>query len=277
MNVPEIDFSQIAEKLPPMEVVAPASFILTGMVLWLLGARLMKIACRVSAMVLSGLAAFVLAQQFASGIYIPVCMVAGAILGFVMSWMLFRLWMGLALASLAAGLVPAAMLVWQGAPDAPAPPQVTLTQPSDVTHAKITLEPPRIALQPPKFADSSPEPTRSRAALQEAYEDHAAAWKLWWQHRDAEERRQLSLASAGGALAGLILGLGAPNFVAAVQSSLSGTLLMLLGAHGLLVVYAPDEAQWLRSHPRATVLIVGLITVAGIFFQWTLSRRKADS
>lgn len=89
--------------------------------------------------------------------------------------------------------------------------------------------------------------------------------------------RQVAAGLAGaGAVTGLVVGLLWPGLAAALQSSLMGSVIIVLAGGRLLLGVAPAYLTRWESSPRGILLAVGLITALGVLLQCTIIRRQAD-
>jgi uncharacterized membrane protein HdeD (DUF308 family) len=79
-----------------------------------------------------------------------------------------------------------------------------------------------------------------------------------------------------GALSGLFIGLVFPYLATSAESSLFGSLLMLIGGLNLIAHFNLSiDTQRITGPPQA-LIVVGLITMAGVMAQWMMWRKKAD-
>lgn len=269
--------SQASSDLPALWTVLYIVGLLLGAIVWTLGRSLVKPACAISGLVLGGLGGLAVGRALANeGAMVLPLVIGAGIGGALLAALLFRAWVAISGAILLALAVPALMLVWQGtlAPQ----PAATATQEAAATQ-------PANQLQPMEFLPESQE--QAREQLQEAVSaagDKVSDWyselvdrvKLWWQELPSTTRNLVYVAAGVGAVIGLILGLIMPYTAASVESALAGSLLMLLAGRALLDAHWPTGAGWLPQTPRGLLACLGLITVLGVFVQWTLFRRRAD-
>ena len=109
-------FDHASRSFPTATAGALIAAMALGLVLWLLGGRLMKAGVVIGG-VLLGLYAGVLLAGFASSAGFVAVLTAGlAIAGALAAALLFRVWMAVSTAILFAVVVPAAVLVWEGTP-----------------------------------------------------------------------------------------------------------------------------------------------------------------
>lgn len=271
------DLNTVFEQSAQIELVLLIGAVAGGLVLWLLGRKLARPGCAACGLVLGGLAGFILAQQTQSMQWLFALVMGGAIGGCLLAWFLFRLWMGISAAVILGLSVPAAVLVWQGVPVAPATQEARV---ADAEAANQPLEFEANAADVPARDGGGVLSTDVLAALDEAwrkaYDEQAAAVRRFWDGLGSGAQWTMITASAAGASFGLIAGLLAPYFAAAVQSSLVGGLLMLGGAIRLSATHLPEQAGFLPTGLRGRLLLLGLITLAGLAIQWTLARQRTD-
>ena len=68
--------------------------LMVGVALWLLGRRLARPACAVCGLVLGGLGALAVAQELDDGGLAMAWITLGAVAGFLLAFMTFKVWMG---------------------------------------------------------------------------------------------------------------------------------------------------------------------------------------
>ena len=88
--------------------------VVAGVVLWLLGRRMARSAYAVCGLVLGGIGSLAVSQEVnGDGTAIP-WVIIGAVVGCLLSFLMFRIWMSLSFAVLLSLLAPAANIVWGG-------------------------------------------------------------------------------------------------------------------------------------------------------------------
>ena len=111
----------------------------------------------------------------------------------------------------------------------------------------------------------------------EVYTNQKQTVRAWWDGMEKSTRKTLMIVAGSGAFIGLVAGLIYPYQIAAFQSALIGSMLFMFGCNGLLKLYAPGLSDWLPQNPRATLVLLGLITLLGALVQWTVLKTKTDS
>ena len=228
-----------------------------GVFLWLLGRRLAQPLCAVGGMVLGGAGALAVGRELGGEGSALTWTVLGSITGCLLSVLFFKVLIGVSLAALLALAVPVATIMWEGLPP-PTNPDSVITQTVEDTTG---LNP------PPTLGDR----------FTHVYELFKSDVSSWWAALGPSARGMVIAAVCGGGFVGLLLGLIYPYPSAAVESSLIGSLLALFGLHALLAIHLPSSLRWLPQNPRATVALLGLITLLGALVQWTILRSKTDT
>ena len=223
--------------------------LLLGTVLWVMGRKMARPGCALTGLVLSGLGVLAVAPSLGGGELTLVWIIGGSVVGCVLAWLLYRVWMGISTGLLLALAVPAASVIWEG-------PAVEPDQPvfNEVTESMNVMS----------------------KSLEAIIERKAGLLHTWWEQLGPNARHVIVVGAAIGAGVGLAGGLLVPNAAAAFQSSLVGSLLILAAAKGLVMSYSPQHVGYLPQQLRSSLLLIGLITVGGIIIQWTLWSPKAD-
>lgn len=244
-----------------------------GLVLCLLGRRLARSACTLASVAGGGATAYALARGSTGQELLFVWIIAGGIVGLVVGWFLFRVWMGLALGlvlGLAASTVTLALqdnlppLVPESARNLWRDVTAPITQDQSPDQDKDTVD----VKQLPQLLG---EPLRER--LRPVLDDELEALDTWWTATSAGARSVLVVAVGAGVLIGLIVGLIGPHLTATVLSSLLGAVLIVGSVGGMDL---PRIEAFLPHGPTAQIGAASLITVAGVLLQWTIFRRKTD-
>ena len=301
---------QVANSASVPITLAVSAFI--GLFLFVMGRKLVKVAVGLSGLCIGAFGAFVGANQLGvSSQLMLVWVIGGAVAGVLLASMLFRFWMAASLAGLVALAVPAFTVIWQGTPEpvgidltsrattpspdtrstiAPISPIAPIARPGEddkTTKSKLpvtnfTAEDVKKKVEEIKEAtgidDEDIEKARQTimAVLQEAYEFQKAHLAGWWESMNSDGQRNVTITTAIAGLCGALMGFMLPYFSASIQTSLVGGAVLLSTTHGLLAAYAPQHKGILPTEPRALLITLSLITVAGIGIQWTLWRKTAD-
>jgi len=184
---------------------------------------------------------------------------AGALVGVLLAWLLFRIWMGVGLAIVMATLVPmAAMGMEEKMPTLPRFGEQML-----------------IDLRKSMDADTEEEraPSVVREHARKLIDEQFQPVRDWWDNPDAKGRSLLTVGSIAGALIGLFIGLVGPRVTASILSSLIGSSLLLGGLERMGIAGIQSR---LPQTDNGLLITVGLITLAVVIVQWTIFRRKAD-
>lgn len=246
--------------------------LLAGLVLLLMGRRLIRTACAVGGLVLGGLLIGALTIHVLNAPqYVLFGLIGGAVVCCLLAWFLYRMWMGLSCAILLAMLSPMATIIIQGKTEAVSTQIESLKQ--DNPYAEI--EKPNLAALNPDALDQETreELWRQLQALWGPIGDRVSAM---WEQLDTSGRTTVLIAAGVGALLGLLFGLIAPNGAAMLQSAAVGAMLILIGALGLAFIHLPDAMAKLNLSERIILVLLGLITLHGVGIQWTLFGRKVD-
>jgi hypothetical protein len=263
------DLNTILDAPPQWQLYVVIGTGVLGVLLWMLGRKLARPACAVGGLVWGGMGGFVLVQQFGLTQWLFLFVVVAGLTGCLLAWFLFRVWMGISAAIILGLAIPAAVLVWQGTP----PPEPI--EPAEHAHADAPpaalIDAQTLKLEGEELAKKIADDVQAR--LRAVYEDQAAAIRGWWERLGSGGQWTMLIAAAAGASFGLIVGLIAPYFAASIQTSLVGGLLMLFAAIHLT---QSSAAGFLPTELRGRLLLLGLITLAGIGVQWTLSAKRTD-
>jgi hypothetical protein len=229
---------------------------LGGLTLVMLGRPLMRPMCALGGLLVG--AAVPLLVDFTSlgGTTLP-WVAGGAVVGAVVAWFLFRLWMGLALGATLCGCLPIAVLTWNGPQEAATPPP-----------PELTLE----ALESLGEPDAAPAVSNW---LREQALESARDLRQRWDSAETREKFTAVLASFGSGVGGLVLGMLAPNWGSAMLCSLAGSGLLLVSLQHWLTRSSWDAPQWL-SRPSGAFIAVGLITILGILLQWIFFKPRKE-
>lgn len=297
-------FDHASRSFPTATAGALIGAMALGLVLWLLGGRLMKSAMVVAGMLL-GLYAGLLLSGFASSAGFVAVLTAGlAIAGALAAALLFRVWMALSTAMLFAVVVPASVLVWEGTPpqdvlgrdpvELREDLQQRLVSPDPQINDNIRAQVQSLIAQPAEGqtnAESNQALTEAANLLQSQGIDlgksagesvkglifeNVQAVCEWWKANTTDSQRNVAIGMGVGALLGLLLGGLMPKHTAAIQAALVGAVLLFIPGRELIIGWAPDASQWLPNSPRGGLMAVGLITLLGVLVQWTLYFRPDD-
>ena len=199
---------------------------------------------------LGGVTTLAAGQVLGAGNYLLLMVVGAAVVGCVVAWFGFRLWMGVAMAAVLSASIGAAIWGWHE----PASDIIDeLVGDSAVTIGGENLG---------DWLDSA-----SRFGTETT--------KTWWQRLSNVARTAIAIGAAMGGAIGLILGLLAPYWASAIISALSGTLLVTSAFAQWVRMTQWQPPTWL-AEPRHKIICVSLITLIGVLIQWIFSRRRSD-
>lgn len=239
---------------------------LVGLMLWLFGHKLARPACVISGLVLGGLGGLVIGETLAEkGAMLLPLIIGGAIVGALLSALLFRIWMAVTGSVLLAVVALATAIAWAGTPQ----PTVPLLDDAREIEASLgTIE--------QAITNTVKSPLESfREALHTKLEQGGLELRQWWKDLNSRTQSVLISTAAAAGLTGFFLGLIVPNIAASLQTALVGALLIFSCITELLTVHLV-QTTWLPHTPRSAILTMGLITIVGLLIQWTLFRKKTD-
>jgi hypothetical protein len=241
-----------------------------GLLLCLIGRKLARPLFAMAGMSVGAAIAFALPKGTGEPIMSLVWMIAGGIVGVVLGFLLFRIWMGIGLALVLAMTIPAIGLALHG--------QLPAVEPVDGESLMIPLE--RQTASPTDDDDQDAADKRAAArvdeivgALRRLIDSQDEAIRDWWDGLGAGGQYTVTFCAGAGALIGLFIGLVGPHFAASVIAALIGSSLMLSSLQQLNL---PHLDSRLPATPQAVIVTIGLITALGVILQWTVFRRKAD-
>ena len=290
-------FDETGRALPGLTMGALILCMTVGVLVWLAGGKLVKPAMVLGGLVL-GLALGGLLSPYIQSTGFFLLFLGGlALVGAVLAALTFRLWMALSAAALLATVVPAAMLIWQGAPltDITGPPgSPEIEQRTEDVRQRLELNADQLSPQTRDMvqglidqqspaslasADAILEEQGAQAieALKGVAFDNVEQLKQWWEQNTTAQQRMAGWGMIGGALVGLLIGIIVPKHAAALQCAMVGAVLSFVPGRELVVGWAPPSyAGWLPVSPQGTLLALGLITALGLALQWTLYLKTDD-
>lgn len=264
----------------------PIGLVLLGVALWFGGRRVARPLGATAGLLVGAGVAYLIAQERGQSA-VMLAGTIGALGGALLAWVLFRIWMGAALAMVLALALPVGGLALQ---DVAPPPWVcdTQGQSDHESSAAPLLERLRDGVTTSESADVAPGASpseRLKAVLGEQVRDATMSWwdrqrtemNLWWESLATTQRGSAIVLAGLGAVVGVLIGLIWPYTSAAIQSAMIGTVLALAGLSRLTTADgAAAVGDVLPKTPAQMVSLVGLITVVGVALQWTVWRRHAD-
>ncbi|MEM7682068.1 MAG: hypothetical protein AAF288_08930 [Planctomycetota bacterium] len=142
---------------------------------------------------------------------------------------------------------------------------------------------------PEGLAENLPDnlPTDGQQAVEQAQAAAQQVWDTvlqrnldsvwnWWRGVSAQTQKGVYLGAGVAGVLGLLLGLAMPKTMAGLLASAVGGAILYFAGREAAVRQWPDVAEQWPTSPRATVVMLGLITVLGVLLQWALRRRRSD-
>lgn len=284
-------FEQADNALPVLTETARIVVVVLGLLLLLLGSKLVKPACiaggAMLGMILGGLSmGFVDATGLAVGLVIGLGM-----LGALGAWLIFRAWVAFAAALVFAIASPAGVMVWQG---------ITAQELSDDTQVAAQQLEQRYNAASSQLSEDTKLQIQSLIqqgdiqSLNEADKliteqggkalDNARSvvfrnieeLSAWWQANSTQRQRTVGLAMLIGAGVGLLLGLVLPSVAVAIQSAIVGSVLIVIPGRELVMTHLPVASDFVPKSAHTTLVTLSLITLVGLVMQWRLHRRPDD-
>ena len=266
----------------------PAAIVtlIIGVILWLLGGKLLRIGACLTGLALAVILCMLFLPQPLDPVISLVAVALASVVGLALGWVLFRLWMGLSLGVVLAIAVPMTVLAFDGVrgPEDLIPPSPGMRQPVRLHNNAPHPSP----LPAPRYRERgfvhlaalSPEQQTQVEEL-----DRAAKERLqpaltttsdWWHSLPPAERRRAERYGLIAGVAGVIFGLLFPVVSAALQTSLLGSVLIVASAISLAPDFYPEAVPHLPHDGKSFLAITFMLAVIGFIFQWTISRPKAD-
>lgn len=284
-------FERADESLPVVTESARVALVIAGVLLGLLGGRLIKTACIFGGLAL-GMIVGGLSLAFVESAAVGVGFMVGlGLIGALGAWLMFRAWVACAAAVMFAIAAPVGMMIWQGVP------ADELARDSEATAQQLQDRYDRAAgelnedtkLQVQSLIEQGdPEALREAQTLLsdqgiEAMDRargvifrNIESMGSWWQDNSTALQRRLGLAMLIGAGVGLFFGLLAPNYAVSVQSAIVGGVLIVIPGRELVMNHAPQVSGLVPTTARGTLILLGLITAGLLSVQWTLYLRRVD-
>ena len=239
--------------------------LLWGVFLWLFGARVVRASTAMVGIIGGAAAGGIVAHGLKLEPLLAYAL-GGGVVGGLVVWVTYRLWIGVLLAGVAGVMVPVGVLAWSGAP-APDTSD-TLTEAKQITADR--------AMRLVEDGEADGERPLSEQ-VREAVDGLAGALRSWWDDEvGTGARTGVILGGLIAAGTGLMIGLVFPKIACAIVAAAVGASFVFVSLNVLTARYAPAAAEAMPSGPRGMVLMVGGATVIGAIIQWTILRPKAD-
>lgn len=253
-----------------------------GLVLWLFGKRFIRVSITLVGL---GAGAFVAGQLGRIVGLGPalVWTIGGGLVGGVVAYLAFRIWVALLLGATMAVFVPWGVAAWHGElPPTLATGEQDISQQIEAQVGSALAG----ATQRLTAAANTDDGSAGSAADESSatWRDHVnnvlselvASWRNWWSALSGVVRGLIITGAGVGAVGGFILGMIAPTLGAAIVASLTGVFLMATAAGKLIPAYLPGLAERIPSGPRESLILIIIAAAIGAAFQWTILRRSAD-
>jgi len=235
-----------------------------GLVLYLLGRRLVRPAFGAVGLIVGAAAMFAVATAWIAQHWpqAPPAAFAtiGGILGGLAGFLLWRLGIGLILAVAIAIIAPVACLL------------ATRTPGPEIGAPLVELREELQTTARPNNASDAPAPRDALASLDKARQ---AIWQTsrdWWAALPNGHRWLLGTLCIGGALLALLIGLALPGFSAALVTALLGSLMLAGPVYRLAAVIGERAQALLPQNPRVFLYALLIATLVGAILQWTVLR-----
>ena len=266
---------------------------LAGVVLWLLGRRLIRPLFALVGLAGGAVVALWLLARYAPDIAPLGWVIAGAVVGaLVLGFLLWRIALALVATAVAVVLVPGAVILATPM-DAPAVWEPIVEARDQALEAMNTPAPDEGGEGEAEGARDTADAEGSgggRGAGNEAEDDlpsateplvegwanAAEAFNGWWDELPTSRKGWLVIAAVGGGLLALLVGLGLPQFTAALLTALSGSLLVLPGIDRVIDFLPTSAAEAISMPPLLVALALLVSTIVGALVQWLLFRRPSE-
>lgn len=286
-------FEQADNALPILTESARIAVVIVGVLLVLVGGRLIKTACIIGGLALGMILGGMTLAFVESGAIGVAFMVGLGLVGAITAWLMFRAWVAMAAAILFAVLSPVAVMIWQGTggEQLAEDNQITLEQ-LETRYADVAselTEETRSKMQSLITQGDAQSLAQANDLLKEegigtVVKDargvifrNIEAVGQWWKDNSSNLQKTLGLAMLVGAGIGLALGLVFPNLAVTFQSAIVGAVLIVIPGRELMMNHLPQLADLIPTQPRGTLIVIGLITVAALGVQWTLYLQRVDN
>ena len=264
----DIDLSSLVDFAPQAITALLAVAAAVGLVLCMVGRKLIRTVCAVAGLAGGGAVAYAMVPADSGQQMLFIGIITGAVVGLVVFWLLFRVWMGLMLAViLGLGAPMAGLVMHDNLP--PVIPQSAGQFVHDLTEAAEQAS----ERDPEKSGSDVPSVSELAGRVRQMGEEEIEAIRSWWEQTSSGDRYTTMLSAGVGALVGLVVGLIAPQFTAALASSLLGAIMLVSAVCGMDI---PRLESVMPQTLPGLAAAVGLITIIGWALQWIVFRRKAD-
>ena len=272
-----------APAMPPIYWVLMGIALLIGLILWAFGRALARPACVATGLIAGVGVGWGLRSVISSTDMQLMALIIAALVGGLMAWLFFRIWMGALLAGLLMAALPIVSIVTY---DQPMP--LGRDAAGEVFAGPMEEEPPRTEdAAPPESESLAPEatvPPESEASAKESItadltrlasgiRDSAVNW---WHDLDTLTHRLLILTALIGGIVGLGVGLATPDFAAAMATASVGAALLLTGSLELTEVLVTNGKPLIPPRPSLLLAITGVLAAIGVGLQMASHRRAKE-
>ena len=245
---------------------------LLGVTLWLLGTRLVRPVLGLIGLIGgAALAAAFVESRFPGAVAWPWA-IAGAAVGGIFGWGLWRLLMAALLGAAVAGVMLAAVMLWSDIPPPPLPEGVELTADEAAVAA--------LADVPEDEDEVKEDPAGTTGAMTRAMlsvaEPLVEAWREWWASLSSGHQWLLTGAALGAGTLALLVGLALPRLASALVTAMLGVVLISPAVARWAPAGGDAVMAWVPSNGRQYVLVLIGATVIGALLQWAFFRKSAD-
>ncbi len=238
--------------------------LLFGVFLWLFGARIVRPNIAMLGIIFGSIAAGLVARTM-SLTPIAAYALGGAVIGGLLMWFTWRLWVALLLATVFGVLAPLTVMAWHNTPlPETEQPILELRQSATENVQELIVS----------------EDSRAQTLgdlLQEVLDRIAVTIDTWWDARVSPVARTgMIIGGLAAAAVGLAIGLIFPKIGSALVSSSIGSVFLLISLSGLAQRYVPSVVSDVPAGIRSAVAAIIAATILGSLIQWTILRSKAD-
>jgi FtsH-binding integral membrane protein len=282
---------QVAAMMPIWLDVVIGFVVLWGIFLWLFGSRLLRPSLAMIGLIAAAILGGLFARDMGSNEKVAMVIVGAGVVGAMLVWVTFRLWIAVLLALTAGLIAPAFVLIIEGAAPPTEADQPLREAGRDVVREgmeRVGIDDEdadgelRAALDDAQADEAGDDPmAQTRADLQKlvnrAAEAAGQSWdelKRWWaEDIDAGVRWTATIVALMMAITGLIVGLIMPHFSAGLVTSFVGAALVIACVGRLLHRYVPAASDAWPQTPRTVMIVLAIATLVGGGLQWWNHRR----
>ena len=280
--------------------IALASITLGGLLVWLVGSRLLRPAFVFVGTIVGASVGYVGAQTLSLGIDPLWVGGFGLVTGGILGWIMYRIAVSLSFAViLGAAIATATLSAFQFRPDSN-PPAKSIEPPfaedieslTDLASVLPQLPSPLLIAHDAlgqadqlaaEDAPQKPSPNGLRSALDMSFERGSAFARTLatriqplWDGLSFRDRMFLAGSYVLGFLIGLSLGVAAPKRAAGAITAFAGPAIWIPSGVFLIETLQPAAMGWLPDDPMPWLAAWGIAVVIGLVIQWIHPKRRAD-